>query len=123
MATMSDDSLYDRLGGRDAIRVVVDDFYDRVLDDERLRPYFEDVSMDRLRSHQIQFLAAATGGPVDYAREDLRAAHAEMGIDESEFEAVATHLDAALEDAGVARPDRRDVMETVEGLEGAIVAD
>ncbi len=120
---MSDDSLYDRLGGRDAIRVVVDDFYDRVLDDERLRPYFDDVSIDRLRSHQVQFLAAVTGGPVDYSREDLRAAHADMGIDEAEFEAVATHLDAALEDAGVARSDRRDVMETVQGLEGAIVAD
>ena len=48
---MSGKSLYDRLGGEVALDAVVDEFYDRVLADEELRPYFADVSMDELHEH------------------------------------------------------------------------
>jgi len=38
-------TLYERLGGEDAIAAVVDEFYDRVMADGQVAGYFDDVDM------------------------------------------------------------------------------
>jgi len=119
MAT--DRTLYERLGGRDAISTVVDEFYDRVVADDRLGPHFEDADMQRLRTHQTQFLVAATDGPQEYAGEGVRAAHADLDLTEAEFWAVADHLDAALAACDVPEREREQVMATVAKLEADVL--
>jgi hemoglobin len=119
---MSEKSLYVRLGGEAALEAVVDDFYDRVLADEGLRPYFEDVSMDELRDHQKQFLSAVTGGPVEWSGQDMDRAHAHLDITSEDFAAVAEHLRAALVALDVPEEERTAVMETVAMLEPSIVS-
>jgi len=118
---MPDATLYDRLGGEPAIGAVVDEFYDRVLDDERVAHHFDDVEMADQRSHQTKFLSAVTGGPMQYEGEDMRTAHEAMGITDAEFDAVAAHLDGALREFDVADADREAVMETVEGFRDDVV--
>lgn len=118
---MSESTLYERLGGRDAIGTVVDEFYDRVLSDERLVEFFEDTSMTTLHAHQVQFLSSVTGGPVEYSGTDMAAAHAEMGIDDTDYTLVAAHLEAALAVCDVPPADRREVLAAVEGLRADIV--
>lgn len=118
---MSQKSLYDAIGGRDAVELVVDDFYDRVLDDPLLVPYFEDTDMDALFSHQVQFVSAVAGGPVAYDGEDMQAAHDGMGITEEAFAHVAEHLDAALRENGVADASAETIMEEVAALEDDVV--
>ncbi|MFC6793352.1 truncated hemoglobin [Halobaculum halobium] len=59
---MASDTLYDRLGGHEGIRAVVDEFYDRLEADEELGPLFEDADMERLRETQTDFLCEAAGG-------------------------------------------------------------
>lgn len=119
---MSDSStLYERLGGGDAVEAIVDEFYDRVVADQRLAPYFEGVDMERQRAHQAAFIGTATGGPEEYDGDDMRAAHADLDLTEDDFAAVADHLDAALRDCGVAAADRRAVMETVGGLKADVL--
>jgi hemoglobin len=115
------ETLYERLGGRDAIGAVVDEFYDRVLEDERVAYYFEDVDMQRQRAHQTQFISSVTGGPVEYSGAEMEAAHKGMGITSTEFEAIATHLDETLESFDVADADRRAVMEEVASYRPEIV--
>lgn len=44
---MSDETLYERLGGRESIAAVVDSFYETVLDDERVADYFDGIDMQR----------------------------------------------------------------------------
>jgi len=119
---MADETLYDRLGGEEAIGAVVDDFYDRVLADDQLAPYFETTDVADLRDHQTEFISAVTGGPVDYDGASMRAAHAHLDLTESDFGAVATHLDDALADAGVDDDDRQAVMSAVAELKGEILA-
>jgi len=121
MAT--DRTLYERLGGRDAISTVVDRFYERVLADDRLRPHFEDTDMQRLRAHQTQFLVAATEGPQAYTGESVRDAHADLDLTEADFRAVATHLEAALEECDVPEQEREQVMATVAGLEADVLGE
>lgn len=121
---MSDEStLYERLGGRRAIDAVVDEFYDRVLADERLTTYFADVDMERQRAHQAEFLSVVTGGPDEYDGEDMRRAHAHLDLDERDFAAVAGHLDAALREFSIDNADREAVMETVASTKDDIVTD
>lgn len=118
---MSDATLYERLGEGDAIEAVVDRFYERVLDDERLEGYFEDVDVDRLRDHQVQFFGAVTGGPVEYTGDDMRAAHEHLGLTDEDFDAVADHLDATLREFEVGEGPRSEVLETVGSLREEIV--
>ncbi|MFC5366978.1 group I truncated hemoglobin [Salinirubrum litoreum] len=114
-------TLYERLGGSDAIEAVVDEFYDRVLADAQLAPYFEDVDMARQRAHQTAFIAAVTGGPAEYDGDDMREAHAHLDLSESDFAAVAGHLDDALAECGVDDGDRETVVAEVASLEPAIL--
>lgn len=114
-------SLYERLGGREAIEAVVDEFYDRVLADPQLAPYFADVDMTRQRAHQTAFIAAVTGGPAEYDGDDMREAHAHLDLSESDFGAVAGHLDDALAECGVADEDRETVRSEVASLKPAVL--
>lgn len=60
---MSGAELYERLGRREGISAVVDDFYDRLVADDELGPFFEDAGMEPLRRTQTDFLCEAAGGP------------------------------------------------------------
>jgi len=118
---MPNETLYDRLGGEPAIGAVVEEFYDRVLADERVAHHFEDVDMAAQRSHQTKFLSAVTGGPIQYEGEDMASAHAGLEITGEEFRIVATHLDEALRAFDVDEADREAVMEAVAGFEDDVV--
>ncbi len=94
-------SLYERLGGALAIRAVTESFYRRVLSDDLLAPYFDDVDMDRQIAKQAAFLTMALGGPHEYTGRDIRAAHARLGpLGDEHFDAVIAHLAAALREFG-----------------------
>ncbi|MDQ2050371.1 group 1 truncated hemoglobin [Natronolimnohabitans sp. A-GB9] len=115
------DTLYDRLGGRDAISAVVDRFYERVVDDDQVAHYFDDVDMQQQRAHQTQFISAVAGGPVDYSGEDMEAAHDDLGITTADFDVIVGHLEATLEEFDVPEDDREAVLEAVGSYEDDIV--
>ena len=93
-----EDSLYQKLGGKGAIDGVVDAFYVKVLADDRVKHFFDDVSMDKQRRKQKDFLSAAFGGPLPWTGKDMRKAHAGMGLTEEHFNAIAENLVATLKD-------------------------
>ncbi|WP_254762353.1 group I truncated hemoglobin [Natrinema marinum] len=115
------ETLYERLGGEDAIAAVVDEFYDRVVADEQVAHYFDDIDMQEQRAHQTKFISSVTGGPVDYSGREMAAAHADLEIGPADFEAIATHLDEALASFDVDDDDRQAVLEAVAGLRDDIV--
>ncbi|SEW25323.1 group I truncated hemoglobin [Natrinema salifodinae] len=115
------ETVYDRLGGEDAIADVVDRFYERVVADDQVAHYFDDVDMQKQRVHQTQFISSVTGGPVEYTGEEMAAAHADLGIGPADFEAIATHLDDTLAEFGVDEDDRQAVLEAIESYRGDIV--
>lgn len=89
-------SLYSQIGGKAAIDAAVDLFYTKVLADERVNYFFEDVNMKRQHNKQKQFLSAALGSPVPYTGMDMRKGHASMDLTEEHFSAIAEHLQATL---------------------------
>ncbi len=115
------ETLYRQIGGREAIEHVVDDFYDRVLADDDLVEYFEGMDMAELRAHQVQFVSAVAGGPVDYSGANMREAHSHLDISEADFDAVGRYLEAALVDAGVNEENVEAIMSEVVALKEPIV--
>jgi hemoglobin len=78
-------TLFDRIGGQDGIRNLVDDFYERVLADPKLGPFFENTPMERLRNMQYEFFAAALDGPSNYKGKQLSYVHFGRGIGREHF--------------------------------------
>lgn len=96
---MAEHSLYERLGGEDAIAATVGMFYDRIMGDQSLAPFFADLDMDKQINKQIAFMTMAFGGPHGYDGRDLRVAHSRLvarGLNADHFAAVAGHLHATL---------------------------
>ena len=112
---------YAAVGGGPAVAGVVDRFYTLVLDDDRLRGYFDGIEMARLKRHQVALVSQVMGGPVSYEGRELRAAHAGMGISDEDFGAVAGHLVTALTEAGVPADIIDRVVTTIAGTQPDIV--
>lgn len=123
MTEASTQTLYARLGGAAAIRSVVDRFYELVLIDPALRPYFTGIDVGRLRRHQALFLSQVAGGPTEYDGRAMAEAHDGFGIDDAAFDRVATHLLEALQEHRVPQAEVDEVLSAVGGLRGAVVQD
>lgn len=117
----SGDTLYHRLGGEEQISNIVDDFYERVLADESVAGFFEDVDMAAQRAHQTQFLSAVAGGPVEYDGGDIREAHEGLGLEPEHFAAIATHLETALREFDVPEESVESIMSEVAALEDDVL--
>ena len=115
-------TIYRSIGGAEAVEAVVDDFYERVVADDQLAPYFEGMDMDALRTHQVQFISAVAGGPVEYTGADMREAHAHMDIDEADFDRVGQYLQSALEENGVADEHVETIMAEVVALKQPVLS-
>jgi hemoglobin len=97
-------SLYEQLGGQAAVDAVVDIFYRKVLTDDRVSRFFEDVDMDQQIAKQKAFLTMVFGGPVAYTGSDMRTGHAHLlqrGLNDSHVSVVIELLGESLREAGV----------------------
>lgn len=90
-------SIYQQIGGKAAMDAAIEIFYKKVLADDRIKHFFDDVDMVRQRTKQKAFLSAAFGGPVPWEGKDMRRAHEKIpGLNDSHFNAVAENLQATL---------------------------
>lgn len=119
-------SLYERLGGDTAVMAAVDLFYEKVLDDALLAPFFVGLDMRAQTAKQIAFMARAFGGPVVMQGRDLRAAHArlvqERGLGDAHFDAVAGHLDSTLRELGLGDEIIAEVLAIVGATRSQVLA-
>src|SRR5215468_1718634 len=88
--------LYDRLGGIDAIRAVVDDFVGNVAADKRINRFFANTDIYRLKRNLVNQICQGTGGPCVYTGRDMKSAHAGMGIRGKDFDALVQDLAKSL---------------------------
>jgi hemoglobin len=106
-------SLYERIGGEPTIASLVEAFYNRVLADPELQPFFQHTQMDRLLRMQHEFFSAALGGPVAYAGLPLAHAHFGRGIKLAHFGRFIDHLVATLEAYQLDRDDVTAIIDRV----------
>jgi hemoglobin len=122
-------SLYERLGGVDAITAVVRAFDDRAGKDDRINQKFARTNLERLTKEFVDQLCQDTGGPCTYTGLSMKQSHTNMGVTNGEFDAFMEDLVAVLDDFKVGkaeqdqllsllRPMREDIVEVDSGQVG-----
>lgn len=115
-------SLYQKLGGKPAMTAAINLFYQKVLADERIKHFFEDINMNKQRRKQQEFLSAAFGGPTPWTGKDLRTAHADIpGLSEVHFNAVAENLQKTLEELKIPKDLINQVMAIAASTKSAVL--
>lgn len=114
-------SLYERLGGLDAINAVVDDFAARCASDSRINPKFARTDIPRLKRMLVEQVCQATGGPCTYTGRDMTEAHRDMGVTAGEFDALVEDLVATLDKLDVAKADQDELLGLLGPMRSEIV--
>lgn len=116
--------LFERIGGSAAVEAAVDIFYRKVLTDDRIAHFFDDVDMERQAAKQKAFLTYAFGGPNNYSDLDMRRAHSRLvarGLDQAHFEAVVENLAATLKELGVGDAEIAEVAAIAESTRADVL--
>lgn len=117
-------SLYERLGGYEAISAVVDEFADRLFNDPVVGKRFFGMGDDTragFKQKNKNLICAATGGPCQIISRPAKTTHAGMGIKASEFDIVAGHLTDVLNEFKVPKKEYDELMAIIASLRPDIV--
>lgn len=123
-AAPADKSLYQRLGGYDALAAVTDEFLSRLATDSQLGRFFAGLSDDsktRVRQHVLDFLCVASGGPCKYTGRDMKTAHTGLHISESDWDKSVKYLTEILDQFQVPAKEKGQVLGAIAGLKSDIV--
>jgi hemoglobin len=114
-------SLYERLGGLDAINAVVDAFVGRCAADGRINGKFASTDIPRLKANLVDQVCAASGGPCTYSGRDMRTTHDGMAVTAGEFDALVGDLVATLDQFGVGETEKAELLGALAPMRGDIV--
>jgi hemoglobin len=119
-------SLYERLGGKDAIAKVVDASLKNISDDKRINKYFtktvkDPKKLEALKTNLIDQICQATGGPCEYKGKDMKTAHKGMQLKEPDFTAFVEDVTKALESSGVGKTEQDELLGALGPMKADIV--
>lgn len=117
-------TLYERLGGYNAISAVVDDFEDRLFADPVVGRYFVGMGTDTrelFKQKTKNLVCNATGGPCKVISRSAKTTHAGLGITDADFDIVAGHLSDVLDKYKVPAAEHKELMAIIESLRKDIV--
>lgn len=118
---MEQRTLFDRLGGADAIKAVIDDFVARCAADPRINQKFARTDIQRLKSMLVDQVTAASGGPATYAGRSMIETHRDMGVTGGEFAALVEDLVATLDAFNVPAAEKDELLGILGPLRSEIV--
>jgi len=121
---MSERTLYERLGGYDAISAVANDLLPRLEEDSQLGRFWHNRGDDGVKREKqllIDFLCASAGGPLYYTGREMKVSHKGMKISESDWAAFLGHLKATLDAFQVPSTERGEVLGFIESTKSDIV--
>jgi hemoglobin len=122
--TAREASLYDRLGGRHPIALVVDDFVANMVADSRVNARFrglEPAAVARFKSNLSDQICEASGGPCSYLGKDMASTHRGMNITEVEWNATVENLGKALDKHKVGAKEKQELIAALGPMKKDIV--
>jgi hemoglobin len=114
-------SLYERLGGKDSITAVVEDFVGRCAGDTRINAKFARSDVPRLKTMLIDQVCEAAGGPCTYSGRSMKETHDGMGVTAGEFDALVEDLVATLDQFTVPKAEQDELLGLLAPMRGEIV--
>lgn len=124
METRTEPSLYQRLGGRDAIASVVDEFVGNVVKDDRINARFkalQPAQVAKLKTNLSDQICAGSGGPCAYLGKDMKTTHEGMKITETEWSATVEALVRALDKFKVPAKEKSELLAVLGPMKKDIV--
>lgn len=121
---MTETTLYERLGGYEAISAVVNDLLPRLMSDSRLGRFWENRGEDGINREKqllIDYLCSSAGGPLLYTGRDNKTSHKGMGISEDDWEIFISHLNVTLDKFQLPQRERDDVAGFIDSTRADIV--
>lgn len=118
------DQLYENVGGSATIKKLVGIFYDRVLADPMLAPFFPNADMSGLRAKQVMFLTMLLGRERTFTGRDLSTAHAGariQGLTDAHFDALLRHFDESMQELDIAAEYIQQVLARIEATRDAVL--
>jgi hemoglobin len=120
-AAKPETSLYQRLGGKEAITAVVDDFVANVAADSRINGRFATTDLRRLKRLLVEQICEGTGGPCTYTGRDMKTTHAGMGITDAEFDALVEDLVRSLDKFKIPAAEKQELLGILRPMKADIV--
>lgn len=120
-AAAKEKSLYERLGGKDAITAVVAQFVANVGADARINKFFATTDLDKLKTHLVNQICEASGGPCKYTGRTMKEAHKGMGVAAADFNALVEDLVKALDKFNVGKKEKDELLGVLGPMQKDIV--
>lgn len=117
----TEQTLYHRLGGKETITAVVDDFVARVAADNRINSFFAPTDMPRFKRLLVEQICQATGGPCTYTGRDMKTAHQGMGVTDADFNALVEDLVTTMDKFQVPAQERNELLALLGPMRSDIV--
>jgi hemoglobin len=121
LAADGEKSLYDRLGGKDAITAVVNEFVAIVGADSRINKFFANTDLDHLKMELVNQICQAAGGPCKYTGGSMKEVHAGMGVTTADFNALVEDLVTALNKFKVGDKEQGELLGVLGPMKSDIV--
>ena len=124
---MPERTLYERLGGVDAIALVVDRFSDQIVTNPKLnvnpalKEWNEKGNLPSLKFLRTLWICAATGGPFYYTGRELGEAHKDLHITSEEFDEVGAEIGRALDYFNVPGPEKQEVLAAIVARKAEVI--
>ena len=123
---MKPKTLYSRLGGKKAIKAVVDEFVNNCAGDTRINRFFADTAKDpkrlaKFKTNLVNQICQASGGPCKYTGKDMKTAHKGMGITDADFNALVEDLVKTLNKFNVPAKEQGELLGVLGPMKPQIV--
>ena len=120
---MREKTPYEKYGGFSTVSKIVMRLYDKLLDDDDVGPFFDDVDMPRLIDHQTKFVSSLMGGPASFSDTHIANAHRNLTIHNAHFDKLKELIQETLDEFSVEPADAAAVLGAFEARRGLLVED
>lgn len=117
-------TLYERIGGDAALSAAVEILYKKIIKDDRINGYFENVDMQKQARKMKSFLSFAFGADTPFTGESLRVSHQKMvanGLTDLHFDAVKEHIETTMQELNVAEELIQEVLTITESTRNDVL--
>ena len=120
-STTQKPSLYERLGGEQGLRKIVNDILDKNFSNPKIGHHFKNIDMNKLKQLVFEFFSMGTGGSHTYTGRDMRSAHTHLGISQRDFSLGNDDVSEALKENGVSKAEIDEVIGILNSMKGDVV--